>query len=100
MYNPVSRCPRRTIVSDASEQAVGGGCLRTGVYWRYDLRADDQARFRGSSRTVEIMGDIFGNFLELLRRVISAWVLVVLCEGLPTQAGDCVLLRGDNEAAV
>ena len=32
--------------------------------------------------------------------VISAWVLVVLWEDLPAQAGDCVSLRGDNEAAV
>ena len=44
--------------------------------------------------------DISINELELLGMIIPAWVLIVLCEDLPTQAGDCVLLRGDNEAAV
>ena len=46
------------------------------------------------------MDDISINVLELLGMVISAWVLVVMCEDLPTQASDRVLLRGDNEAAV
>ena len=41
MHNLVSRRPRRTIFSDASKQAVGGGCLETGVYWRYDLTVDE-----------------------------------------------------------
>ena len=53
MYNLVSRRPRRTIFSGAPKQAVGGGCLQTGVYWRSHLTADEQARFRGSSRAVE-----------------------------------------------
>ena len=67
--------------------------METGVYWRYDLTADEQARFGGSSRAVESMDEISIDVLELLGMVIS-------CEDLPTQAGDCVLLRGDNEAAV
>ena len=32
--------------------------------------------------------------------VVSAWVLVVLCAERTSARGDCVLLRGDNEAAV
>ena len=100
MFNLVSRPPQRTIFSDASKQAIGGFCLETGVYWRYDLTKDEQARFCGSSQAVKGMNDISINVLELLGMVISAWVLVVLCEDLPAQAGDCVLLRGDNEAAV
>ena len=32
--------------------------------------------------------------------VISVWVLDGLGEDLPTQAGDCVLIREDNEVAV
>lgn len=45
------------------------------------------------------MDDISINVLELLGMVISAWVLVILCEDLPKQADDCVF-RGDNEAGV
>ena len=32
--------------------------------------------------------------------VVSAWVLVSPCAERPAGLGDCVLLRGDNEAAV
>ena len=74
--------------------------METGAYWRYDLTADEQARFCGSGRAEASMDDISVNVLELLGMVISAWVLVVLFEDLPTQAGDCLLLRGGNEAAV
>ena len=38
--------------------------------------------------------------LELFGMVVSAWVLVVLCAERPSARGDCILLRGDNEAAV
>ena len=38
--------------------------------------------------------------LELLGTVESAWVLVSSCAERPSATGDCVLLRGDNEAAV
>ena len=70
------------------------------MYWRYDFTADEQARFCGSSRAVESMDDTSIIVLKLLGMVISAWVLVGLFEDLPTQADDCVLLRGDNEPAV
>ena len=56
--------------------------------------------FGGSSRAVEGLDDISITVLKLLGMVISAWVLVVFGEDLPTKAGDCVLLREDNEPAV
>ena len=38
--------------------------------------------------------------LELLGMFVTAWVFVILCAEPPSATGDCVLLRGDNEAAV
>ena len=72
----------------------------TVLYWRYDLSDDEQVPSRGSSLDVVEVHDISIHVLELLGMAISAWMLVVLCEDLPTQAGDCVMLRGDNKAAV
>ena len=100
MYNLVSRPAKRTIFLEASKRALEGYCLESGVYWRYEISRDEQARFCGSSRAETGINYIRIYVLELLGMVISAWVLVVLCEDLPTQGGDCVLLRGDNEAAV
>ena len=37
MYRLLERPARRTLFSDASKTAVGGFCLETGVYWRYEL---------------------------------------------------------------
>ena len=34
------------------------------------------------------------------RHGVSAWVVVSPCAGRPPAMGDCVLLRGDNEAVV
>ena len=40
------------------------------------------------------------NTLELLGIMISAYMLIVVCGKHPVGDRDCVLLRGDNEAAV
>ena len=100
MYHLLERPSQRTLISDASKTAVGGFCLETGVYWRYDLDAGERSRFCGSSKSVAGENDISINVLELLGMVVSAWVLVSLCAERPAALGDCVLLRGDNEAAV
>ena len=39
MYNLVQRPKQRTLFADSSKTTVGGYCLETGVYWRYDLTA-------------------------------------------------------------
>ena len=39
------------------------------------------------------------NALELLGKVVSAWVLVSSCAERPSETNDCVSLHGDNEAA-
>ena len=37
MYRLVARPLCCTLISDVSKHAVGGFCLETGQYWRYDL---------------------------------------------------------------
>ena len=100
MYHLLERPAQRTLFSDASKIAVGGYCLETGVYWRYDLTAQEQSRFCGSSKSVRGVDDLSINVLELLGMVVSAFVLVSSCADRPSATGDCALLRGDNEAAV
>ena len=100
MYHLLERPAQRTSFSDASKTTDGGYCLETGVYWRYDLTAQDQSRFCGSSKSVRGVDDLSINALELLDMVVSAFVLVSSCANRPSATGDCALLRGDNEAAV
>jgi len=100
MYHLLERPAQRTLFSDASKTAVGGFCLETGVYWRYELDVQERSRFCGASASVAGEDDISINVLELLGMVVSAWVLVSSCAERPSAMGDCVLLRGDNEAAV
>ena len=40
------------------------------------------------------------NTFELFGMVMSAYMLAVVCGGRPVEDKDCVLLRGDNKAAV
>ena len=100
MYHLIERPSQRTQFSDASKSAVGGFFLETGVYWRYDLDARERSSFHGSSKSVAVENDISINVLELLGMVVSAWVLVSPCAERPAALGDCLLLRGNNEAAV
>ena len=100
MYNVLIRPPKLTLFSDASKQAVGGYCVETGHYWRYDLSAEERSRFCGSSKSVVGVNDISINVLELLGMLVGAWLLVVQQQHRPAETGDCVLLRGDNEATV
>ena len=96
----LERPTRRTLFSDASKTAVGGLCLETGVYRRYDLTAQEQSRFCGSSKSVRGVDGLSINVLDLLGMVVSAFVLVSSCADLPSATGSCALLQGDNEAAV
>ena len=100
MYHLLERPAQRTLFSDASKTAVGGYCLETGVYWRYDLTAQEPSRFCGSSKFVRGVDDLSINVLERLGMVVLAFILVSSCADRPSATGDWVLLRGDNEAAV
>ena len=71
MYHLLERPSQRTLFSEASKTAVGGFCLETGVYWRYDLDAGERSRFCGSSKSVAGENDISINVLELLGMVVS-----------------------------
>ena len=79
MDHLLERPAQRTLFSDASKTAVGGYCLETGLYCRYDLTAQEQSRFCGSSKSVRSVDDLSINVLELLGMVASAFVLVSSC---------------------
>ena len=79
MFHSLERPTQRTLFSNASKTAVGGYCPETGVYWRYDLTAQEQSRFCGSSKSVRGVGDLSINVLELWGLVVSAFVLVSSC---------------------
>ena len=72
MYHLLERPFQRTLFSYASKTVLGGFCLETGVYWRYDLDAGERSRFCGSSKSVAGKNDISINVLELLGMVVSA----------------------------
>ena len=74
MYHLLERPAQRTLFSDASKTTVGGYCLETGVYWRYDLTAQQQSRFCGSSKSNRGVDDLCINVLELLGMVVLAFV--------------------------
>ena len=100
MYRTLARPPCRTLTSDASKHAVGGFYLETGQYWWYGLSEEDLARFCGSSKHLQSQDSISINALELLGMVMSAYMLVVVCGERLVADKDCVLLRGDSEAAI
>ena len=100
MYHLLERPSQSTLFSDASETAVGGFRLNSGVYWSYDVDGGERSRFSGSRKSVAGENDISIDVIELLGMVVSAWVLVSPCAERPAALGGCVLLRGDNEAAV
>lgn len=66
MYNILDRPPKLSVFTDASKQAIGGYCLQTGHYFRYDLSVAEQACFVGSSKSVQGVNDVSINVLELL----------------------------------
>lgn len=73
--------------------------METGLYWPYTLSKEEQSRFCGSSKHLLSQEGISISALELLSMVMSAYVLVVVCRERPAGDSDCILLRGDNEAA-
>ena len=76
IYHFLERPAQHTLCSDASKTAVGGYCLKTRVYLRYDLTDQEQSRFCGSSKSVNCVKDLSINVIEHLGMVVSAFVLV------------------------
>ena len=64
-----SHLSSRTLVSDASGKAVGGYCLETGAWWRFDLDGNAKSRL---SEHVKGQNDFSINVLELLGMAITA----------------------------
>ena len=99
-YRLVAGPSCHTLTSDTSKHDVGGFCLETGQYWRYELSEEELACFCGSSKHLQSQDSISINALELLGMVMSAYMLVAVCGERPVGDKDCELLRGDNKAAV
>ena len=81
MHHLLERPAQRTLFSDASKTAVGEYCFETGVYWHYDLTAQDKLRFCGWIKSVRGVDDLSINVLERLGVVVSAFVLVCRSTG-------------------
>ena len=94
----VKRPAYRHYLSDASFEAVGGYCLETRIYWRYDLPQElteelhKKAQLRRTC-TITI------NLLELSGMMVTARVILALVHDRPENPGDPILMRGDNLAA-
>ena len=76
---------------------MGGYCLETGAWWRFDL---DQNAKPWLSEHVKAHNDLSINVLELLGMALTAWALVVGAGSRPRFGGENVLMLGDNMAAV
>ena len=75
IYRLVARPPCRTLVSDASKHVVGGFCLETDQYWRYDLSEEEPARVCESSKHLQWQDGVSINALELLGMLVSTYML-------------------------
>lgn len=86
-----------TLVSDASGDAIGGYCLETGAWWRFDLNADERARVQNNVHT---LNDLSINVLELLGMLVTAYLAVVCGSMRPPYRETTVLVKGYNMSAV
>ena len=100
MYRLVARPPCRPLIPTASRHAIGGFCIETGQYWRYDLSEEDLVHFCGRSKHLQLQDSISSNAPELLGMAMSAYMLAVVCGERPVGDRDYVLLQGDNGATV
>ena len=98
-YTAIKRPAKRHYLSDASFESVGGFCVEKKVFWRYDLPTELTAELKRKADLQETC-TITINLLELLGMVVTAWVMLELVGDRPDAAGDLILMRGDNMAAV
>jgi hypothetical protein len=90
----------QTWASDASFEAIGGYCLETGTFWRYDLTQEEASRVLKEAHKIKPTMLLNINILELLGMVVSAYVMSIQLRIQQEFDGDLVLLRGDNQSAV
>ena len=95
----MTRPAKRHCFSDASFEAVSGYGVEKKVYWRYDLPPPMTKELTRKAERRETC-TITINLLELLGVVVTAWLMLELQGDEPASAGDPIVLRGDNVAAV
>jgi hypothetical protein len=86
--------------SDASLDAIGGCCERTGMWWVYHLTEEQRARTNRSKRAADRLSELHINGLELTGMVITTYVMVVRDGYTVPPAGGVVKVRGANQVAV
>ena len=79
---------------------MGGFCVENKVLWIYDLPTELTAGRTEKNADHQETCTITINLLELLGMVVSAWVMLELVGDRPDAAGDPILMRSDNMAAV
>ena len=78
--------------------AIGGLCLETGLYWKFDLPEEVQERtVKGG---LAVADSVSINLLEIMAMVMTAYVMIDMKGERPRRRGEAVLMRADNEAAV
>ena len=98
-YTAIRRPAKRHYLSDASFDAVGGFCVESKVFWRYDLPQELTTELKRKTKLGEAC-TITVNLLELLGMIVTAWVMLELVGHRPDAAGDPILTRGDNIGTV
>ena len=76
---------------------MGGCCLESGCWWRYDFDENVRARVRP-----KVFGrdDLSTNLLELLAMTVTAWAFTVQAVTPPDYPGASILMRGDKRSGV
>ena len=76
---------------------MGGYCLKSGCWWRYDFDENLRARVRP-----KVFGrdDLSINLLELLVMTVTAWAFTVQAATSPDYPGASIFMRGDNSSGV
>ena len=87
----------RTLVSNASGDAMGGLYSETGRWWRVEFDSDTRSRLRSR---VQEWDDLSINVLELLAMVVMAKAFTVHAKKVPRYIGECILMRGDTMSAI
>jgi hypothetical protein len=73
--NTHQRQHAQTWASDASFEAIGGYCLETGTFWRYDLTQEEASRVLKEAHNNQPTMLLNISVLELLGMVVSAYVM-------------------------
>lgn len=88
----------KSLFSGVSYAVIHYLCLETGVFWRYSLTKELQARMVTS--TTRAGDQRYTYAMENMAMAMTAYVMVVLRGGKPVQWGGPVLMRTDDASAV